>query len=119
MNCAGTYFIAQGNSSSGVNAEVVKVEAGKLDTKTGYYRAELALGESEMFVGVRVVMNGGLEEDVNYLPAEITTVWGSLSKVSFGVVMMGAVGLSVLITIVIVVSTKLARRGYRPISMQE
>ena len=69
MNCAGTYFIAAQAEKSFSSTEVIKVEADKLDSKAGYYRTTISLKENEMFVGVRAVINRGIQDDVSYLPA--------------------------------------------------
>jgi len=50
------------------------------------------------------------------LPLEISSLWGEISKISLTTVITVALTLSFLITLIIIVSTKLARRGYKPIS---
>jgi hypothetical protein len=55
-------------------------------------------------------------QEIVYIPTEVTSLWKSLSKVSVGIIFLFALTLAVILTIVIVVSTKLARRGYKPIA---
>jgi hypothetical protein len=64
------------------------------------------------------VANEGKEE-VFYTPVEIRSFWGELTKVSFGIIVMGGLAAALVLTMVIIISAKLARRGYKPISSEE
>jgi len=86
------------------------------DKITGEYRYLIKLTSSRAYLGVKAIVEDGSRQEIVYVPLEITSLWGELSKISLGVVMLAALALSVIITIVIVLSTRLARRGYRPIS---
>ena len=54
--------------------------------------------------------------EIVYVPTEVTSLWKNFSKVSVGIVFFFGLILAVVLTIVVVVSTKLARRGYKPIA---
>lgn len=49
---------------------------------------------------------------------EIGNIWSQLKILSPGWLMIGSFVIALFLTIVIIVSTKLARRGYKPISSQ-
>jgi NADH:ubiquinone oxidoreductase subunit 6 (subunit J) len=61
----------------------------------------------------------GQRAEVLYVPTEIETLWKQASKVSFTIFLLFCCALSLLLTVAIVVSTKLARRGYRPLSAED
>lgn len=61
-------------------------------------------------------MAKGSKEEILYIPIHIQDFWAELSNVSFGVYLTVSLALALVLTIVIIVSTKLARRGYKPIS---
>ena len=54
--------------------------------------------------------------EVVYVPTEVTSLWKNFSKLSFGIVFIFGLFLAIVLTIVVVVSTKIARRGYKPIA---
>jgi hypothetical protein len=76
------------------------------------------LNGNQAFIGVKGLIEA-TKEEVQYSPLEIRNIWGELSKISFGIVLMVSLSLALVLTVVIVVSTKLARRGYKPVSSEE
>ena len=66
-----------------------------------------------------VTTDGENKIEVMYDPTEISTLWSQISKFSIGVFLLFSCILSVILTVVIVISTKMARRGYRPISEED
>ena len=54
--------------------------------------------------------------EVVYLPTEVTNFWRQVKKIPVAMIMVFALLFAVLLTIVVAVSTKLARRGYKPIA---
>lgn len=53
-----------------------------------------------------------------YNPTEISTIWKQMSRLSIGIFLLFSCVLALILTLVVVISTKLARRGYRPISAE-
>ena len=54
--------------------------------------------------------------EVVYVPTEVTSLWQNFSKLSIGIVFFFGLVLAIILTIVVIVSTKIARRGYKPIA---
>lgn len=72
----------------------------------------------QAFVGVKAVARSPDKRrvEVMYAPTQVEDLWSQASKMSVGIFLIFSLGLALLISVVIIVSTKLARRGYRPIS---
>lgn len=120
LNCAGNSFVTKAQPQPvHPQAEVITLTKSAFDSQTGDFRYIVHLSKSRAVMGVKAVLEDGSREEVSYVPLEISTLWGELSKLSLGVVLFAAMSLSTLITGVVVISTRLARRGYRPISSSE
>jgi hypothetical protein len=76
------------------------------------------MNKKQAFIGVKGVVSDSKEE-IQYIPIQIRDFWGQLSNVPFSIVIYVALILALILTLVIIVSTKLARRGYKPISSED
>ena len=74
--------------------------------------------KKQAFIGVKGVVSDSKEE-IQYIPIQIHDIWGQISEVPFSIIVYVALILALILTIVIVVSTKLARRGYKPIASED
>lgn len=79
------------------------------------------LKQKQAFIGVKAIAQSADNKrvEVMYAPTQIENLWGQAEKLSVGIFLVFSVALAIIITIVIIVSTKIARRGYRPISSDE
>lgn len=57
--------------------------------------------------------------EITYVPTEVSSLWRQLTKLSFGIIILFALAFGVIIVLAVVISTKFARRGYKPISEVE
>ena len=74
--------------------------------------------KKQAFIGVKGVVSDSKEE-IQYIPIQIHDIWEQISEVPFSIIVYVALILALILTIVIVVSTKLARRGYKPIASED
>jgi hypothetical protein len=77
----------------------------------------VTLPNESSFIGVKAVVSNK-DIEVRYLPIEIGNIWSQVKNMSTGLLMVGSFVIALFLTIVIIVSTRLARRGYKPISNQ-
>jgi len=76
------------------------------------------LKDTHAFIGVKAVTfdSRNKRTEVMYVPQEVLSMWNQVTKLSLGIFLLLTCVISLILTLVIIVSTKLARRGYRPIA---
>ena len=97
---------------------MITVDEQYLDKLTGDYRLKVKLENSKAFLGVKAVVVDARREEVVYIPLEISSLLGEISKISAETLIIGGVYLVIIIAAVVVLSARFARRGYRPIASE-
>ena len=119
LNCAGNVLVSASQGTYQQN-EIISIKPTSFDKDYQVFRHSLTLKENEEFIGVKAVVYDSNSQrfEALYTPTELSSIWNEVSKLSLSIFLLFSCVISLVLTVVIVISTKMARRGYRPISSE-
>ena len=100
---------------------MIPISKTSYDKLEGKYHQTVTLNSTQAFIGVKAITfdSRNKRTEVMYVPQEVLSIWSQVSKLSIGLFLLLSCVISLILTLVIIVSTKLARRGYRPIATSD
>lgn len=99
-------------------SKIIILDEKSYDSVKDEYRYKVNFSENQKFVSAKAIVPSpeGISDEIQYIPVEILTLWDSFSATSSGFAFFFALFLLLTFCAVAVISTKMARRGYKPIS---